>query len=501
MKVTPTTMAAAFGSPMKKTSKLGAALLAAVLAAGCNKVAPVDVTDPAGKEPAPETPVTLTVSAASKDAAPSRITYGAQDAAWETGDKIFLVKNDGTTITLTLVDGAGTSSGTFTSTDPVVAGTYIPYAVSAASLSAGFVNVENGVITLDLSCPGGSSLDEVLQHDILKGDSMTLTADQATATVTGLTTHFLSYIRFTFHCDAKAVESIGMDSAGGLKQTVTIAANGTVSGGNPSTEAVYTEASGDGDGNYAGYFAVYGSTGTSLMAHAFDEDGASYTRLVSTKTANYTAGTVYGKRFTLSQDMVTSAATGTLSGQGWKNLGLSVRWAEFNVGSSSEYSYDRNVYNGTPDPAGIGIPAGWNGWRMPTRAEAQELFYASQREWVTGSNNGVKFNCNENYVAMGAGGYYRDRGDRYWEYNIGEIVYFYIAENAKSNTWYAQYWAIIGGQGSSLSFSYSNLGNSSFDYNNAAAQRLVNDYMVLDTEAEADRFLVGNDSYDDNDFE
>jgi hypothetical protein len=138
---------------------------------------------------------------------------------------------------------------------------------------------------------------------------------------------------------------------------------------------------------------------------------------------------------------------------------------------------------------------------MPTRAEAQELFYASQREWVTGSNNGVKFNCNENYVAMGAGGYYRTRGDRDWEYNIGKTVYFYIAENAPSNTWYAQYWAIIGEQGTSLSFSYSNLGNSNFDFDNAAAQRLVNDYLMLDTEAEADRFLVGSDSYDDNDFE
>ena len=488
---------------MKTMWKLGAALFAAVLAAGCSKVAPAEEEIvPPGTDPAvPETPVTLTVSAVSKDAAPTKITYGSQDAAWETGDKIYLIKSDGNTITLTLDEGAGTSGGTFKSTDPVVAGTYIPYAVSAASLSAGFVNVENGVITLDLSYPGGSSLDEALQHDILKGDSMTLTDGQTTATVTGLTTHFLSYIRFTFHCDAKAIESIGMDSAGGLTQTVTIAANGTVSGSNPSTDEVYTEASGDGDGNYAGYFAVYGSTGTSLMAHAFDEDGASYTRLVSTKTANYTAGTVYGKRFTLSRDMVTSAATGTLSGQSWKNLGLSVRWAEFNVGSTSEYSYDRNVSNGTPNQAGIGIPAGWNGWRMPTRAEAQELFYASQREWVTGSNNGVKFNCNENYVAMGAGGYYRTRGDRDWEYNIGKTVYFYIAENAPSNTWYAQYWAIIGEQGTSLSFSYSDLGNSNFDFDNAAAQRLVNDYLMLDTEAEADRFLVGSDSYDDNDFE
>lgn len=488
---------------MKTMWKLGAALLAAALTAGCNKVAPAETEIvPPGKDPVPETTVTLTVSAVSKDAAPTRITYGSQDAAWETGDKIFLIKSDGTTITLTLDEGAGTSSGTFKSTDPVVAGTYVPYAVSAASLSAGFVSVENGVITLDLSCPGGSSLDEALQHDILKGDSVTLTDGQTSAVVTGLTTHFLSYIRFTFHCDAKAIESIGMDSAGGLTQTVTIAANGTVTGSNPSTDKIFTEASGNGEGDYAGYFAVYGSTNTSLMAHAFDEDGGQYSRLVSVKTANYTAGTVYGKRFFLSEDMVTCGATGTNGAQSWKNLGLSVRWAEFNVGSSSEYSHDRNVSNGTDNPAGIGIPAGWNGWRMPTRAEAQELFYASQREWVTVPNEGVKFNCNENYLAMGAGGYYRvrDDGDD-WQNGYRTTVVFYIAENAYSNTWYAQLWALIGEEGTTLSFNYSNLGTYVYGFSNYAAQRLVCDYIMLDTEAETDRFLVGENSYDENDFE
>ena len=483
--------------------KLGAVLFAAALAAGCSKVAPAEaeIVTPE-KDPVPETTFTLTVSAVSKDAAPSRISYGSQDATWDTGDKIFLIKSDGTTITLTLDEGAGSSSGTFKSTDPVVAGTYIPYAVSAATLASDFVRVEDGVITLDLSCPGGSSLNEALQHDILKGDNVTLTDGQTSAVVTGLTTHFLSYIRFTFHCDAKAIESIGMDSAGGLMQTVTIAANGTVTGSNPSTDKIYAEASENGEGDYAGYFAVFGSTNTSLMAHAVDEDGGQYSRLVSVKTANYSAGTVYGKRFFLSEDMVTCGATGANGGHSWKNLGLSVRWAEFNVGSSSEYSYDRNVSNGTPSEAGIGIPAGWSGWRMPTRAEAQELFYASEREWVTGTNNGVKFNCNENYVAMGAGGYdrFRDDGQDY-DYNIGSCVYYYIAENERSNGWYAQHWAVIGGQGSTFSISFGNLGTYVHSFDNYAAQRLVCDYILLDTEAETDRFLVSENSYGENDFE
>ena len=84
--------------------------------------------------------ITLTVSAVAKNAklngsVETRVAYGSEDATWEEGDKIFLIKGDGTTITLTLSDGAGTSTGSFSSTDPVVAGTYIPYAVSASSLT------------------------------------------------------------------------------------------------------------------------------------------------------------------------------------------------------------------------------------------------------------------------------------------------------------------------------------------------------------------------------
>ena len=130
--------------------------------------------------------ITLTVSAVTKSSEvnvepKTRIAYGSTDATWETGDKIFLVKSDGTTITLTLSGGAGTTSGTFTSTDAVVAGTYTPYAVSATSITKGFVSISAGEITLNLSAPGGGTLADALEHDILKGDAVTLTDDQATA--------------------------------------------------------------------------------------------------------------------------------------------------------------------------------------------------------------------------------------------------------------------------------------------------------------------------------
>ena len=422
--------------------------------------------------------ITLTVSAVTKnpevnEEQKTRIAYGSTDATWEAGDKIFLVKSDGTTITLTLSSGAGTSSGSFTSTDAVVAGTYTPYAVSASSLTKGYVSIAEGVLTLDLSSPGGGTLADALEHDILKGDAIDLEDNQTSATITGLTTHMLSYLRFKFTATEKAISTIGMSSTGGVYRTVTIAANGTVSGSDASNDAVSVTAGDDGANNYTGYFAVYGSTTTSLVAHAEDADEGKYSRLVSVKNIDYTAGTVYGKSFTLSNAMMTAATTGTLSSQNWKNLGLSVKWAEFNVGSSSEYDYSQNITNDAP----VAIPADWSGWRLPTRAEAQELFYASNRVWVTGAANGVRFNCNDNYVAMGAGGYYRwtENGSETYP-GEGSVVHFYIPETVSITNGPAQLWATISGEGTTLSFDNANLGSSLFGATNWSAMRLVCDY-------------------------
>ena len=416
--------------------------------------------------------ITLTVSAVTKSSEvnvepKTRIAYGSTDATWETGDKIFLVKSDGTTITLTLSGGAGTTSGTFTSTDAVVAGTYTPYAVSATSITKGFVSISAGEITLNLSAPGGGTLADALEHDILKGDAVTLTDDQATASITGLTTHMLSYLRFKFTATSKAISTIGMSSTGGVYRTVTIAADGTVSGSASSTDAVSVTAGDDGANTYAGYFAVYGSTTTSLVAHAEDADGGKYSRLVSVNDANYTAGTVYGKSFTLSDAMMTAAATGTLSEQSWKNLGLSVKWAEFYVFKSEEFAYDRSFdTNGNTDP-----PASWAGWRLPTREEVNELYYASTLEWVSTGPNGMKFTCNGNYVAMGASGYHYDWevGDR--DSEVGESIYFFIDEKTGDNRW----WSKI----TSTGLSFANAGSRCTNvrcFTYYGAMRLVCDY-------------------------
>ena len=473
-------------------------LAMAILATGCSKLSSEDVSGLTEEEKPSGPAVTLTVSAATKgtDGA-TRIAYGTTNATWEVGDKIFLIKSDGTTITLTLADGAGEVSGTFTSTDPVVAGSYIPYAVSATSLSKGFVSLSEGVITLNLASPGGSTLADVLEHDILKGDTVVLEENQTTATITGLTTHILSYFRFRFASSTKAISSIGMDSAGGLYRSVTIATDGTVSGDDSSTGVFQATASNDGAGVYAGYFAIYKSTSSSLVAHAVDASGKSYSRLVTTKDVNYTPGQVYGKSITLSEDMVTSSATGEYGGQNWKDLGLSVRWAKFNVGSSAEIDYNQNIMNES-----VSVPLDWNGWRLPTRAESQELFYASGRSWITGEKNGVGFSCNGSTLYMGAGGYYRytDNGSETTP-GQGTVVHFYINEKTSITNGTAQLWASVGSEGTTLDFGYANLGSNMFGAYNYSAQRLVCDYVVQQSEAESDAFLVGSDIYDINDFE
>lgn len=451
---------------------LTSAILLAVISTGCVREK-LDEDNPKQEEMAPS--ITLTVNAVTKLSDPEvKISYGTTDATWEDGDKLFLIKSDGTTIEMTLNDGAGTSYGQFVSTDPVTAGTYIPYAVSGASVTAGYVTVTAGTILLDLSVPGGGTLAEALAHDVLKGNAVTLTDAQESATITGLSTHILSYLRFRFICDSKSVTDIGVSSAGGIATSVSIASDGTITGGGSTTAEIDLPVVGDdGAGTYSGYFAVYGSTSTSLVAHAEDEDGGKYARLVSAKTANYSPGQVYGRDYTLTGVMVSSANEGTLSSQTWENLGLSVKWAKYNYGSSSLYSYDRNVGNDIN-----AVPAGWSGWRFPTRAEVQELFYACGRQWVTGVANGVLFTAdNGNTLSMGAGGYYRWRDDdRDWTEQVGETVMFFIDETEISNGDIARFHANITGEGQNLSFGNDNHGNAKFYYGNSNALRLVCDY-------------------------
>ena len=124
------------------------------------------------------------------------------------------------------------------------------------------MSVSEGAISLNLSTPGGGTLADALEHDVLKGNDITLEENQKSATITGLNTHMLSFLRFKFNATSKAISNVGMSSAGGVYRTVTIAADGTVSGSDSSTDAVNVTASTDGANTYAGYFAPQCCTST-----------------------------------------------------------------------------------------------------------------------------------------------------------------------------------------------------------------------------------------------
>ena len=118
-----------FGSVMKQSLLLASIVLFAAVGAGCTQES-LDTRNSSAEDNNGDK-ITLRVSAVTKnpkvqEETGTRISYGSTDATWETGDKIFLIKSDGTTITLTLTTGAGSTSGSLSSTDPVVAGNYIP---------------------------------------------------------------------------------------------------------------------------------------------------------------------------------------------------------------------------------------------------------------------------------------------------------------------------------------------------------------------------------------
>ena len=129
-------------------------------------------------------------------------------------------------------------------------------------------------------------------------------------------------------------------------------------------------------------------------------------------------GTSYGEE----KSFTTRASTGTENGYGWVDLGLSVKWATCNVGSTTPEEYGdyfawgetstKETYDvdncptyrlskselqsqgyidseGNLNPQYDAATANWGGnWRMPTKAEQEELLNNCTWTWTT--YNGVK---------------------------------------------------------------------------------------------------------------
>ena len=155
-------------------------------------------------------------------------------------------------------------------------------------------------------------------------------------------------------------------------------------------------------------------------------------------------GTSYGSTISFTTEQ-SSSTNNTENGHQYVDLGLSVKWATCNVGTTKPEGYgdyfawgetrDKSYYNGssytyTDNPTTLPISAdaaraNWGGkWRMPTMHELEELRSKCTWTWTTQNGvNGYKVtsNNNGNYIFLPAAGY-RDLGSLY---GAGDYGYYW----------------------------------------------------------------------------
>ena len=149
------------------------------------------------------------------------------------------------------------------------------------------------------------------------------------------------------------------------------------------------------------------------------------------------------------------STTGKLNGYDWVDLGLSVKWATKNVGASSPSDYGDYFAWGETRPKSsyvdgqtrIATTSGhdtarenWGGtWRMPTKAEFEELCNDNNCKWTWTSQGGhwgylVTSKINGNSIFLPAAGCRRGTG----RYNVGEYGYYRSSTLSLSNSNFAR---------------------------------------------------------------
>ncbi|MBR5573918.1 MAG: carboxypeptidase regulatory-like domain-containing protein [Paludibacteraceae bacterium] len=201
----------------------------------------------------------------------------------------------------------------------------------------------------------------------------------------------------------------------------------STSSSNPTTSNS-KKSSGSGLGNFTVNLSNL-SAGTKyyVRAYAINEIGTSYGSTIS---------------FTTEQS---SSTSNTENGHQYVDLGLSVKWATCNVGTTkpegygdyfawgetrSKSYYNSSSYSYYDNPTTLPLSAdaaraNWGGqWRMPTIDEFEELRNNCTWKWTTQNGvNGYKVtsNSNGNYIFLPAAGY-RDLGSLY---GAGDYGYYW----------------------------------------------------------------------------
>ena len=150
-----------------------------------------------------------------------------------------------------------------------------------------------------------------------------------------------------------------------------------------------------------------------------------------------------------------SPADGTLGGMEYVNLGLSVKWAVSNIGASAPYevgnayawgetkpksgyiaqnseTHNREIWEFGGDPkrdaaaANLGEP-----WRLPTKAEVEELFERCSVSWgkVKGQNGLLLTSENGKSLFLPAGGQHYER-EVHWQ---GACGYYWTSTPHENN--------------------------------------------------------------------
>lgn len=414
---------------MKKTITLSVLIMGLTLA-GC---ASSNVEEDGGNPQS--TVLTATAKTPGADAT-TRVAYtttGTATAVWETGDVIRMTGNGGYG-DLTLTGGAGTSSGTFSGhiSLPEAGASYVPCVISTGS--ANYVSTDAAGVTTIMIAAGTQegTMADALRHDVLMGTAVSLKSGDTQVGVTGLK-HVLSVVRVKI-TSPKVLTAVGIQSDGGLYQTVTIAADGTVTPGETDKLTTNVTAAPTVSGNvYTVYIPIYPKTTQNLKVVATAADNSAYSFTIASKDVDYTAGQVYGKTMsylinannTISEwTESASAGDATVNDHDYVILDTAdgIKWATTNIGASlpadygdyfawgatSAYTYisDEST-TGSNKPWSESNPSGyyngseatlpanhdiatilWGGkWKMPTKAQLETLMNYGSKTWTTQKNS------------------------------------------------------------------------------------------------------------------
>lgn len=178
--------------------------------------------------------------------------------------------------------------------------------------------------------------------------------------------HTLSIIRVKFASADKVLKAVGIQSDGGLYKTVSIAADGTVTASDATTNNITVAPEVDGNA-YTAYLAIYPQTKKNLKVVATAQDGTAYSYTISTKeSVDYTPGKVYGKTlsFIVNTDNTITPWTESDSSTGtdiaWEDDNNhsyvildtkdGIRWATTNLGAEAPADYGNYYTWGATSP-------------------------------------------------------------------------------------------------------------------------------------------------------